>query len=212
MWRYRDEDSKPWLEISPKAHENWVRLCSAFWKEQCLPFTNDLWGKVSLHTPEKLDSVSSSPSGSSHLYLLSAKEEESRDYFGVSVLPLSCCTTLLITWVSQREEEHVCTVVVQGLTEVPPVIVAWIAHEFLLAKTLHQPRDQKPVLLHSLAEDKGTERRLCSCSWALTAHFSSKTPALALCFYSSSPGTPVRRPDFYSHLMLRWSKLIPKPL
>lgn len=143
VWRYRDENSKPWLKMSPKANENWVRLCSAFWQEQRLPFTNDLWGKVSLHTPEKLDSVSSSPSGSSDPYLLSAKEEAARDYFGVS----ACSLSPLVPPCRSPERKNVSTIAVQGLTEVP-LMAPWIAHEFLLAKTLHQSRDPKPALLH----------------------------------------------------------------
>lgn len=49
--------------MSPKANENWERFCSACFLQESLP------------TLEKLDSGSSSPSGSSHPYLLSSKEQ-----------------------------------------------------------------------------------------------------------------------------------------
>lgn len=55
-------------------------------------------------------------------------------FWGECVFPLSCGTMLWMTWVSQREEERVCAIAVQGLAEFPPVMAPWIAHKFLLAK------------------------------------------------------------------------------
>lgn len=40
----------------------------------------------------------------------------------------------------------------------------------------------EPVLQQSLGTDQSTKRPLCSRTWALAAHFSSRTPVLALCF------------------------------
>lgn len=65
-----------------------------------------------MHTPGKLVSVLYSPSGGSHPYLLSAEEEEARDYFGVSAHSLSPVIpgeryTLWSTWVTERKNRSV---------------------------------------------------------------------------------------------------------
>lgn len=171
--------------MSPKANEDWVRLCSS-----CLL-------QVSLHTLEKLDSDSSLPLGSSHPYLLFSKEQTVR---GCLVVSASTLFPVVSHYSSPGlEKERICLYCSDAGTDWSPcshgsMNCPWIfiSHNTAPAQ---RPEASAPTEPCHRSEHRKTFvfMELGSCS-----PFSSRTLVLALCFCSSSPGTPVRWPDFYS--------------
>lgn len=174
-------------ELSPKANENWVRLCSS-----CLL-------QLSLHTLEKLDSGSSSPSSSSHPYLLSSKEQTVRG----CLVSASMLSPVVSHYSSPGlEKGRICLYSSDAGTDWSPCChgsmnCPWI---FISHNTAPAQRPE-PELQQSPGTDQSTERPLCSWTWALAAHFSSRTPVLALCFSMHSS-----QATFYSQLTLKGSK------
>lgn len=182
-------------ELSPKLKCH-LKQVKTEWDFALLAFYKCI---VPVHTLEKLDSGSSSPSGSSHPYLLSSKEQI---VWGCLVVSASSLSPVVSHCSSPGlEKGRICLYCSDAGTDWSPcsqrsMICPWIfiCH---LAAPAQRPETSAP------AEHKSC---LCSWSWALAAHFCSRTLGLALCFFSSSPDTPVRWLDFYSQLILKWSK------